>query len=519
MAARRSSRWVPSPSARAWLVLALPVILPLLLILLKGGTSEPADNRCELHLPFGTIIELSCRALRIVSFIESAAGAFLVVVLIWWLFSELIGLRRIFEVPWFGVGEDVENVGVIESIVRAGLFVGAVWLTIGLCALAYMGMTGGMVATKPTPQPTPGPAVVEIAPIIAAADRLTGEVKGIRDKLTGQPQSVSIDPALVPQLQRLGESLREIQSILTRQDGKLDALRQIDGRMAQWEQQRSGPAILEEARRLNGALGEVRTSLDGVGRQLAALGNIEGLVRDLDIKQVPAIAGEVGNVSRTLGEVRTQLDGQGRKLAVLDDIERVLRDLDVKQVPAVAGEVSNVGGAVVEVQRRLIAQTNVLERIEPFLKQPRLVDVPQPPSTPRPTPTPTRTSCFDRSDGASRSTSAAAGPRQYERTVSVFFDKAASEPTRGAFDKLAELSDELNHIDQPAVLIFGSADAQGVADRNTGLARQRASAVEQFLKMRVPQLVVRIASAPSTDDPASEPYNRIARVEAHGICR
>jgi outer membrane protein OmpA-like peptidoglycan-associated protein len=393
-----------------------------------------------------------------------------------------------------------------------------------------MGMTGGIVATDrgqktektdtDKTDKTEKAAPVEIASIIAAADRLTGEVKGIRDRLTDQPQPVNIDPAIVPQLQRLGENLRDIQSILARQDGKLDMLRQIDGRMAQWEQQRNGTTVLDEAKRLNGTLSEVRTLLDGQGRRLAVLDDIERALRDLNVKQVPAVVGEVGKVNGALGEVRTVLDGQGRKLAVLDDIEHVLRDLDVKQVPAVAGEVSKVGGAVVEVQRRVSAQTDVLERIEPFLKQPRVVNLPPTVVTPPVvTPPPVATSCFDRGDGATRTVAAASGPRRYERTLSVFFDKAASEPTRGARDKLVELASELNRIDQPAVSIFGSADAQGDADWNRGLAQQRAQAIEQFLKPKVPQLSVQITSARSTDEPASEPYNRIARVEAHGICR
>ena len=93
--------------------------------------NQDLNQTCTPGLLFRGVIGIPCSILRIASFGVSAAGAFVVIVLLWWLFTELIGLRRIFEVPWFGVGEDVENVGVVESIVRAGLFVVVVWIALG----------------------------------------------------------------------------------------------------------------------------------------------------------------------------------------------------------------------------------------------------------------------------------------------------------------------------------------------------------------------------------------------------
>src|SRR4051812_33399572 len=124
-------RWLRSSSVGAWLLLALTVIVPLFavyLLVLNGEFKGALDRNHWSQL-------------RIASLLVSAAGAFVVILLVWWLLNELLGLRRIFEVPWFGVGEDVENVGVIESIVRAGLFVVIVWLALALCALAYVGMS------------------------------------------------------------------------------------------------------------------------------------------------------------------------------------------------------------------------------------------------------------------------------------------------------------------------------------------------------------------------------------------
>jgi outer membrane protein OmpA-like peptidoglycan-associated protein len=388
----------------------------------------------------------------------------------WWLFTELIGLRRIFEVPWFGVGEDVENVGVVESIVRAGLFVVVVWIALGLSALAFIGMSGSKFVgggTK-TSGATPQSSSTELAPVIAAADKLTGEVKGIRDQLAGRPQPASTDPGTVPQLQRLGDGLRDIRAVLTDQDRKLDALRQIDGRLTRWEQDGNDAAILDEAKRLSG----------------------------------------------TLGEVRTLLDAQGRRLAALDDFERLLRDLDVKQIPAIAAEIGEMTGAVTEVRRLARAQGDVLERVEWLLKRWSPEAAP-----PNPPPQADETSCLGRSGAVARAVSAPAAPRRYGRTLLVFFDKSGSQLTPRAGESLRELADELRRVDQPSVTIFGSADAQGDPTLSAQYAEQRAQVVKQFLERNVPQLSVQLTSARSADEPPSEPYNRVARVEAHGTCR
>jgi outer membrane protein OmpA-like peptidoglycan-associated protein len=50
-------------------------------------------------------------------------GLFAVVVLLWWKFTELRGLKRLFEVPWLGLDDgDAKSVGAIESVVRAAAF-------------------------------------------------------------------------------------------------------------------------------------------------------------------------------------------------------------------------------------------------------------------------------------------------------------------------------------------------------------------------------------------------------------
>ena len=118
-----------------------------------------------------------------------------------------------------------------------------------------------------------------------------------------------------------------------------------------------------------------------------------------------------------------------------------------------------------------------------------------------------------------RVVSAPTAPRRYGRTLLVFFDKSGTRLTPRAVKSLRELADELRRVDQPSVSIFGSADAQGDPGVSAQYAEQRAQVVKQFLEANVPQLGVRLTSARSADEPRSEPYNRVARVEAQGTCR
>ena len=473
-----ASGWVARSWRRSspWLVIALMVILPLVALYFfvlepeYRGASHWGDQ-CTLRLPFKGIIAVSCAKLRVASFAVSAAGAFAVIMIAWWLLNEAIGLRRIFEVPWFGVGEDVENVGVIESIVRAGIFVVVVWIALSLCALAVAGMYSEKVGegrnqgqpSTQTKTDTSSSSTVGLTPMVAAAERLAGEVKGIREQLAGGSPPSADDARVVSQLQRIGEVLHDIQATLKGQDEKLGTLRLIADRLKHLDEMRNDAALLTEARHISG----------------------------------------------TLGEIRTALDAQGRRLAALDDIARILRDLGTKAVPAVADKVGDLIGAVGEVRNSEREQTSVLERIEQRLRQLQPVVISDPPPERGPT------SCL----APVRAASTVATPRRYRRMLRVFFDKAAPEVTPGGRASLLELADELNRVDEPAVLIFGSADLQGDPVLNTRYAEERAQSVRKFLEAKVPQLRVETTSKRSTEDPPSEPYNRIARVEAQGLCR
>ena len=88
-----------------------------------------------------------------------AFAAFGLIALMW----DRLGLKRMFEVPWFGVGEDVENVGPVESVIRAAVFVLFVWFVLGMGAIAWLGVrkqalcrTSGTAGSKPESGPAAG---------------------------------------------------------------------------------------------------------------------------------------------------------------------------------------------------------------------------------------------------------------------------------------------------------------------------------------------------------------------------
>jgi outer membrane protein OmpA-like peptidoglycan-associated protein len=463
MAAGGFIRSLRNSPVGAWLLLALTVIVPLVAMYLLALQDGPVwDKNCTLSLQFKGVVSGPCKILRISAFVGGAAGSFVLILLIWWLLSDLIGLRRIFEVPWFGVGEDVENVGVIESIVRAGLFVIFVWIAIVMCIFALLGMSGGieMAAGKE-----------KSAVIDPVADKLGAEAKTVayhayRQPRTASPPTLSPEPGRARDLKQINDSLQEILSLVANESRKLDLLGQIDGKLTRLAQDNSDALILDETKRM----------------------------------------------SVTLGDIRAGLDEQHRKLAALDRIERLLNDLDTRQMPSMVGEVAKANSVLTELQRFARLQIEALDRIERRQRQHSGSMVTY-------TPPENDALCLEQGDMGARDSSAAESPRRYYRSVRVFFDKSGVQPTPGALERLQKLADELKRVDGPAVSIFGSADAQGDPGLNTQYAEQRAQAVRRYLERNVPELSIRSTSMRSTEDPPSEPYNRIARVEAQGTCR
>src|SRR5262249_38075022 len=96
MATTRLGRWVRTTPVVAWLLLALTIFGPLILLaavlddVLVRGT-------CTVAIRFFGTTYLPCLGLRIAAWVLGVIGIFSVVVLSWWLLNEVIGLRRIFE--------------------------------------------------------------------------------------------------------------------------------------------------------------------------------------------------------------------------------------------------------------------------------------------------------------------------------------------------------------------------------------------------------------------------------------
>ena len=84
------------------------------------------------HLSSSSIRECGLQVDRIDHCVVAVIGAVGMTILLWWMLSELTGLRRTFESPWVGVGDDVENAGDRECVLRAAVFVFVLWLCIAM---------------------------------------------------------------------------------------------------------------------------------------------------------------------------------------------------------------------------------------------------------------------------------------------------------------------------------------------------------------------------------------------------
>ena len=121
MAAGRLGGWFRSSSA--WLVVALTIIIPTRRVRVYGcGVSEASEwtKRCTHSLSHPGLYRPLVREAALHILDAKCTSAFLVPLCCYGGCStNLWGFEGFsFEVPWFGVGEDVENVGVVESVVR-----------------------------------------------------------------------------------------------------------------------------------------------------------------------------------------------------------------------------------------------------------------------------------------------------------------------------------------------------------------------------------------------------------------
>jgi Flp pilus assembly protein protease CpaA len=90
--------------------------------------------------------KLSCVLSGIAIVIAIAAGTFALVMLGWWVLTDLDGLKGIFEIGWTGLdGGDVENVGSLECVIRAGACILAILAGLFLAGFAAVAVLDGRV--------------------------------------------------------------------------------------------------------------------------------------------------------------------------------------------------------------------------------------------------------------------------------------------------------------------------------------------------------------------------------------
>src|SRR5262249_23021082 len=286
---RRMARYWP------WMwLLAAVLFVPAVVIAatMTEGWSLRGEWTSRLHL-IGEIT-YKCQHLRAAFVVLGGLAAFGLIILAW----ERTGLTRVFEVPWFGIGEDVENVGTTESIVRAAVFVLFLWLCVGMAAITWIGVTGGLstggLATTPPDKPIDG-------------------------KPRKQPGTTSnVAPPTFEQAQKMLAALEHIQ---------LD--------LAQWDPKREGTpaaaivAVLGQMRDLNGRLRDADALLRQHEQHLAALDGIKKKVDEWDPNKAPSTAALVSileQVNTNLNQLKAQLAKQEPHLAFLEPIYQVLHE-------------------------------------------------------------------------------------------------------------------------------------------------------------------------------------------------
>jgi hypothetical protein len=152
MAIKSRRRWRPV-QLLPWTLLLLPLLVDFWFTIRdpSWGTS------CNQQLTYFGLGDHKCEHLHPVIFALGVFGTFGVIALAWWAISKFAGLMHIFEVPWFGLGEDVESVGMMESVIRAVIFVLFCWLCVMMIALAVIGARPDLLPLRTSVPTADGP--------------------------------------------------------------------------------------------------------------------------------------------------------------------------------------------------------------------------------------------------------------------------------------------------------------------------------------------------------------------------
>jgi outer membrane protein OmpA-like peptidoglycan-associated protein len=472
---------------RPWMLLAIPTLaVPAVAIWLTTEPDWMAATDCTDRGRLLGLKGYACDHLRMVLVGVAAIAAFGVIALAWWLISELTGLMRIFEVPWFGVGEDVESVGMIESVVRAAIFVLFVWLCLGMAALAV----GVITKFAPTTSVghNKGTSVAHDKGASAGQDKGTSATQGKNGGKSLRRQQADAEPesSILDQAKLLNDNLLEVKRQLINHDQHLALLDPIRQKLAEWDPRAAAhwPAtatsILRQTERLGTQLGDVKTHLAKHGEQFAELDETFRKIAASDFwtrapsgSTVASIHDQVHRLNAKMDEVNQQLAQHEQHLAILHLIQQTLDERSRGVAPGNCFDavMADAGGATI----------------------PAGVGAP---------------SAGDRK-GRYRSVAMRV----------VFFDIGRTELSPRARNDLERFLGAWNSPEYAAA-VHGSADPQGSPDTNKILSLQRAKAIEEFIRKDVPQLpILTPTTATNLGEPKSEPYQRVATIRILQPCR
>lgn len=282
------NRWArrrPGPSLDgtwgAWGLLVLVIVgVPVtafLLFRLKLETYCPPSEKWA-----------GCDYTRLILLVLAALGTAALLILLWWGISKLAGLRGIFEIPWFGVGEDVESASMLESVLRAAIFVVAVWLIIAAVAAPFAMVHFSDIwihATKKETPAVPSPnTALPLTPGVSADASILAELKGVNSNLVAMQ---GLQEQWLAALNQAKPNLAGIEGLLTQQEQSLGAIK---------------TAVVGQAP----LVGAIKDTLVKQEQRLGVLGQIE-----------PGMAG-----------IKDALAKQTQRLGALDQIHDKLRAWD-----------------------------------------------------------------------------------------------------------------------------------------------------------------------------------------------
>lgn len=234
---QRRRGWAWSPLLG--IILGIPLLL-IVVALWKGVW--------HLDCSLVSLLETSdCRASELIIVSAASLGSVGVLILSWWVISELTGLRRLFEAPWLGIGDDVESASALESVLRAATFILILWLCIAMIAPFITAVAGRRIAMVTSDKPVDSklPPRTEPPP-------------------TEPPAS---DPVLV-QLKQANATLEGLRELLAQQRRQLNSLTAIEKTLADWDP-KTGSSLDRSVELIRETTGQIDQSAQRILEQIA----------------------------------------------------------------------------------------------------------------------------------------------------------------------------------------------------------------------------------------------------------